>query len=487
MVLLETSAYAVTYYVDFVSGSDTNNGTSTSTPWKRVKGMKGVTGTAANAPISGGDTIIFKGGVTWTASWPWTFVGGTSSMVTYTTNHSWFTGGAFTQPTFNDQAAHPGGTGMANKFDGGWVALNDVKFVNCGAPFVGNSDKCLIFENTHDIMITNSTFAPECWINIWFIWTSAGTYRNFTITGNDFSHMSGAIWAAPQTANVQVQNFLYNNNTFHDFESQVAGTHGDGAWHSYSAPSSDSSQYFNNMQFCNNRFYGNFTLSGGAMTAMFFAEGAIKNLLICNNDIAFTTPTSRVFDGLIVFSSYNNSSFGPVEIYNNSLVCVAPATQCTAAMVHTSTGAKNITMKNNIIATSDINPIWIEDSADVDTFTSDYNLWMGRGSTPLKLVNTYYSYDDWQGLGYDTHSSLSTILGQDPSWVKAPGNEHLNADSPARGVGVNLSNLGYKILNSDRDGVARGVTWDIGAYQFASGGAGGDVIPPAVPQNVIVR
>lgn len=55
-------AAAATYYVDFESGSDSNAGTSTSSPWKHSPGDSNATGNA-NRSLTGGDTVIFKGGV----------------------------------------------------------------------------------------------------------------------------------------------------------------------------------------------------------------------------------------------------------------------------------------------------------------------------------------------------------------------------------------------------------------------------------------
>jgi hypothetical protein len=56
-------AWSATYYIDWDTGSDANNGTSTGTPWKRHPDMKGWAGGAFTAQP--GDSFIFKGGVTW--------------------------------------------------------------------------------------------------------------------------------------------------------------------------------------------------------------------------------------------------------------------------------------------------------------------------------------------------------------------------------------------------------------------------------------
>lgn len=95
-VLTVPGARAATYYVDYVNGSDSNNGTSETAAWKHAPGMQGLTPTgsstgdgcsakcASYAPAAG-DEIILRGGVVWpytTAPWIWTW-SGSSSTQTY--------------------------------------------------------------------------------------------------------------------------------------------------------------------------------------------------------------------------------------------------------------------------------------------------------------------------------------------------------------------------------------------------------------------
>ena len=61
--LICQNAEAATYYSDFATGTDNNNGTSTSTPWKHMPGMAGWTGSAT---LSSGDAVVLKGGSHWT-------------------------------------------------------------------------------------------------------------------------------------------------------------------------------------------------------------------------------------------------------------------------------------------------------------------------------------------------------------------------------------------------------------------------------------
>src|SRR4029077_8605659 len=58
------SAFATSYYVA-ANGSDSNNGTSESTPWLHAPGMSTCTATCSATTINAGDSIIFRGGDTW--------------------------------------------------------------------------------------------------------------------------------------------------------------------------------------------------------------------------------------------------------------------------------------------------------------------------------------------------------------------------------------------------------------------------------------
>jgi hypothetical protein len=58
------SGISRTYYVDFESGQDSNSG-SISSPWKHAPGDRNATGSAASATLVPGDTVSFRGGVTY--------------------------------------------------------------------------------------------------------------------------------------------------------------------------------------------------------------------------------------------------------------------------------------------------------------------------------------------------------------------------------------------------------------------------------------
>ncbi len=92
------------YFIDYVSGSDANSGTSESSSWQHSPGMANATGTAASHTPSAGEGWIFKGGVTvdhhaWPASVPW---GGTETNPTYLgVDPGWYTGSSWSRPIFD--------------------------------------------------------------------------------------------------------------------------------------------------------------------------------------------------------------------------------------------------------------------------------------------------------------------------------------------------------------------------------------------------
>jgi hypothetical protein len=89
------------------------------------------------------------------------------------------------------------------------------------------------------------------------------------------------------------------------------------------------------------------------------------------------------------------------------------------------------------------------------TFTADHNLVIGTGAGTVK--------DDYATEGREA----SGINGEDPLFVNLAGGDYrLQAGSPARGAGTNLTALGF---STDIDGTARGTSWDMGAYQSSSG------------------
>lgn len=117
ILLAAHGAWAATYYIDYAGGSDANSGISKSTPWKHSPGMNGCSANCAATTPAPGDSLIFKGGVTWDYTiWPWNLPssgnasssavgcnGGAAGQgcIYYGVDLTWFAGGAWTRPVFS--------------------------------------------------------------------------------------------------------------------------------------------------------------------------------------------------------------------------------------------------------------------------------------------------------------------------------------------------------------------------------------------------
>jgi len=108
---LGNASAATTHYISKSLGSDSNNGTSKSTPWAHVPGMIGCSsGAACTYTPQPGDNFILYGGDTWVAAdlgintCPSGCWNGTSgSPISITVDKTWYTGGSWTRPIFNLQ------------------------------------------------------------------------------------------------------------------------------------------------------------------------------------------------------------------------------------------------------------------------------------------------------------------------------------------------------------------------------------------------
>jgi hypothetical protein len=136
----------------------------------------------------------------------------------------------------------------------------------------------------------------------------------------------------------------------------------------------------------------------------------------------------------------------------------------------------NVVVQNNIFF-NNAEPVYIAASSG---FTAadwhfDYNL-IGagpHGDTRVTIDNSTYT---------QSHSRSGSPLFANYMENGESSDLHLMAnDTAARNMGIDLSGL----FATDKDGYPRTGTWDIGAFEYASGES--DTTPPAAPRNVKVN
>ena len=227
----------------------------------------------------------------------------------------------------------------------------------------------------------------------------------------------------------------------------------------------------NNLEVYNNYHHGNWggaDYGGGHQTSairLAGLPGTMPGALVYNNVITQPAAGDCPANAYIVFAPSGSGG----AVYNNTVV--GGATLCGYG-IQIDFNTTNATMKNNIVQNADR---WIHVGTGSSLAASDTNLFF-NGSSPAFSYQgtTYTTLAAWQAAGWDLNSLTGDPLHS--------ATFHLQAGSPAIGLGANLTGLGITNLNSDKGGAARPASgaWDAGAYQYVAGGTGGrpGISPP---------
>lgn len=156
-------------YFIAASGSDSNNGTSESTPWLHAPGMPNCTGTCAATTPAAGQGFIFKGGDTWHfgnsaaapyvgGTWSWTWNGTStncdtsdatgavrSSCLYVGVDPAWYSGSSWTRPILS-----------------GDNPTSTTAVASCAYPNVGAKNQYLFVQNTDFAWFDNFEFTGMC-------------------------------------------------------------------------------------------------------------------------------------------------------------------------------------------------------------------------------------------------------------------------------------------------------------------------------------
>jgi hypothetical protein len=100
VLMFGDNLFATTYYIDYSSGTDSNSGTSKTSPWQHAPGMQACTNLCSSSQINAGDSIILRGGVTWpNASFQWKLPGGATGNPVYIgVDKTWYVGSSWSRP-----------------------------------------------------------------------------------------------------------------------------------------------------------------------------------------------------------------------------------------------------------------------------------------------------------------------------------------------------------------------------------------------------
>jgi hypothetical protein len=175
-----------TYYIA-ANGSDSNSGTSKTSPWVHAPGMKNCANTCAATTPQAGDSFIFRGGDTWhfgnsSASpyvgayqsfgyWQITWSGYSGSPIYFGVDQTWYSGSSWTRPIFtgDNPLSTSFATSCAYSDDGkNFLFLETVSYVTldnfdwqgkCWTPANNANEQETIYSyQTDHIIIENSYF-----------------------------------------------------------------------------------------------------------------------------------------------------------------------------------------------------------------------------------------------------------------------------------------------------------------------------------------
>ncbi len=503
----EVSARAAdTYYIDYATGDDTNNGTATGTSWEHTPGDLDASDNADIVPVPG-DIFVFKGGVTYSFDGAGTDrieVGadGTSgNVITYISgdddSYSWGTGRAVIDGANADHDLANGRNGVISLRNYSYITVDGLEVKNSATAddvvgligWLGISGGNVIIQNIY-AHTTNGGGIIIQGLN------AAGTNPgNFGILDNtvknSFAHLIATRFG--------VDDVLIEGNTC-DLAGNDPYTQGGPAGNDIGILSFQSTHGSETVTIRDNDLddttaapnKGHILLQQNVTTLTIednYFHGAtkvgsvnvsgIQTDLIIRNNVFHVYPTD--FEGILRFRTDHGAGYGSdnVSIYNNTFVSTPAAASSGIIYFHKGDNTDNepftnIDIRNNILDTDTTTKylIWVDANnaasgpvVELATFTCDYNVYYAGGdATPFVWNDVARSFTDWKSdISDDANSTFADL-----TYVNEGGEDFnlTSTDTDAIDQGVDLSGEGF---SDDKDGTARpqGTDWDIGAYEYA--------------------
>ncbi|MHC1762928.1 MAG: Calx-beta domain-containing protein [Verrucomicrobiia bacterium] len=458
-------AHGATYYIDYATGADANNGTVKTTPWKRAPGMKGFGGSYSH---SAGDTFVFKGGVTWPSScYQWKLpYGGSSASVqdTYTADPTWYYGGSFTRPCFDfEHVAINGWTLGAGVLI---QAVNYVKFDN------------LEFKNHRTPLAKDGIGIWGC-MTMTFDTSDGNTVTNCVVRDWDQPTMEAGTSGGGGIMRVNSGNVRVHSTLFH--QDNVVQKSGTCLWN------------IAEVGWCEFRNTPTAVMYSGWATEGIHhnwihdlpepADSAahsnciltIGSVNIHHNLIHDTLPRAQV---IFVNAGYWAGAPGTVRIYDNTCFNVAQPSVSPDTDGANVAGSMTYVWNNTFEGAYDGSGVCVysgyRNNGNFPGLTLINNHFICN-QTPVQIVPTIDALVHNNNLT-NTYS-VATSLGYTASNLFQP----TDATKPTVDTGANLS----ASFTDDRLGVTRSVPWDIGSYEWSGTPAGsGTLALSAAAQSV---
>ncbi len=481
-----------TYYVDFETGNDSNDGLTTGAPWKLHPYMKGFSGTYIH---QAGDSYIFKGGIVWPfVCFPLEIVGsGTSAnWDTYTIDSTWHTGASWSKPIFDLEYQEP----TVNNAPNVPVILHGINYVRLTGFEIKRQGIISQYASGGDPAISgygkgairswyaDNIHISHCHIHDWKVLTTSGEK-----TAMD--HNFGGIF-------IEADTFIIEHCEIHG--SVVSTVNGDDRYSGVGirvlGTGNNRITRYNKIYDVPNGFLGGGVLHDNEVYDIYYAFDTnthANGVYLFGSSDFFNNTVSDLRPGIQpVFASPWTSLNSRILVYNNKISAFVsingdfvPAgntsfvgvfnniieNQGNIGIVAANKGVNainTVSIKNNILISRGTWAAPIALDHPINNLYIDNNLYyvpntnrQTNGETLIsELHSTTYSLSSARQAGYDLHSEILT-QPIDVGWFPT------NSLDPGVDKG---ENLGF-YFNTDKAGTARpqGAAWDIGAYEFDLG------------------
>jgi hypothetical protein len=525
-LIFSTIASATDYYISS-SGNDSNNGLSSSTPWKTISKINA-------SSFSPGDAIFFNKGDTWREQLIIPSSGTSSNYILFSSYGSglapkilgstdvtawtkdagniWYSNIAVSDPYSlaykgNIYFKETGGDiswgrvkkstkgDLATEYDWIWIS-NHIYIYSPTDPnkrysgvevsqrltCINLNDKSYLTFDGIEIAYSGSTGISEAWSEIN---TSGLIIKNCHIHHIGIKSSSGAYGLSVYHSNMLIQNNIIHdsgrrNISLNIYDRAIAVNNitieGNTLFHGFHTTGVDISSggvgNMNNILIRNNLIYDDVTetldgvesYSSEGIYQENTSTGLISNLNIYNNLILNTTQDAIKLDGASSSHIYNNTIYGiNPHLVEGAGIFLGIGTNCVI---------KNNIIYSNAVAAINTGYRSMHIAETVGTVISDYNLFYCEDAAARPIA--------WRGISYTTAtwSKYKSVSGQDthspfpanPRFVSS-SDYHLQSGSPAIDAGIDVG-LPFS-----------GKAPDLGAYETQYGST--TPIPPVFSSAVV--
>lgn len=488
-------ASATTYYISYSSGSNANNGTSQSTPWKTHPYMQtrsSCTGTG-NAPAyshSAGDQFVFKQGDSWpNACFDMVIQDGGASgnPDVYTYDPTWGTPGGTTGNVGQAVGVYEwtAGGSVINGADGfnrfvinngnNYITFNGFALNGFQAPGTGSFGN----DEGFDIQSSSNVIWSNCYVHgwthngassdsiMWFVGHDGGSSANnvgarltgCVIDGAGPGSNGGAVtWKIPISDNNIIKNipngFLTGANaSIHDNIIGPMTTDFDSGNHlnciepiTFISGGTSTNYIYNNVFF-------------GCQEAAILAQGVGGNGSEVDylwNNVGYLGSASQIPAAIFQFSSYETGSNSAIFAFNNTAYA-GSSIPCFRTLSQGGPKFATLTLQNNFCI-SDNGFIDNGDPGNSGTISNNVTLTVAQAAAQ----------------GYTSSGTYAYAPTSKTSATAGAGTSLAGLASGALATLINDTTYGGTRTTQSR---ASG-TWDAGAFQFGGAGSSGTPTPP---------